>query len=454
MSALDLVQRIRPLLYQVYSPPASVLVAFSGGPDSVALTLLLQELQYEVYLAYVNHGLRGEESLREAAWVEEFAREKQLPLYVLQIAPSQLQGPRGLHATARRIRYQWMEQLVQEKGLTFAATAHTWDDQIETWLYRLVRAASLWNWEGIPYRRGIWVRPLLYCRRYELVAYLRARSQLFLLDRSNYTPRYLRNQIRWWVLPPLLRLNPSLPKLWKLRHELYRLQRRRLEKLYLQLMPRFVEKRPYGAYVRAGVQRDLFTFIAQHLWQISFSQAQRAYVLLKNAPSGKIVLLGPYIFVRTPQGIEGGAVDLWKPSWEAMEIPAMPAQYQWGLWHIEAGRGNPQSAPFSLVWDEAKLHFPLRIRLWRQGDKVEPAGMKGHSRKVSDILREIGFYGFMRQHAPVVEDARGVLVGVVGYRASWDTAPSLETRESFYLRLSYGRPLQDIALSQSGAVPQ
>lgn len=448
MSTFALAQKVRSALYRIYPPPASVLLAFSGGPDSVALALLLQELGYDVHLAYVNHGLRGEESLREAAWVEEFARVREVPLYVLKVAPSQLQGPRGLHATARRLRYQWMEQLVQEKGLTFAATAHTWDDQIETWLYRLTRAASLWHWEGIPYRRGIWVRPLLYCQRWELIAYLHAQSQSFLLDHSNYTPRYLRNQIRWWALPPLLRINPSLPKFWRLRYRLYYLQRKRLEKLYLQLMSHFVEKRPYGAYVRAGLQRDLFTFIAQNLWRISFSQAQKAYTLLKNTPSGKRVIAGPYIFVRTPQGLEGGTVDLWKPAWEAIEVSAIPASYRWGLWHIEAGRGSPNPAPFSLVWDEAKLHFPLKVRLWRQGDKLKPTGMKGHSRKVSDILREVGFYGFMRQHAPVVEDARGVLIGVVGYRPSWDTAPSSETKESFYLRLSYGQPLQDLALSQ------
>ncbi|MCS6789827.1 MAG: tRNA lysidine(34) synthetase TilS [Bacteroidia bacterium] len=441
MNSPALIQKVRSGLYRVYPPPASVLVAFSGGPDSVALALLLQELQYEVHLAYVNHGLRGEESLREAAWVEDFARKRGLPLYVREIAPAQLQGARGLHAAARRLRYQWMKNLVQEQGLTFAATAHTWDDQLETWLYRLTRAASLWHWEGIPYRRGIWVRPLLYCQRRELIAYLHAQSQPFFLDRSNYTPRYLRNQIRWWALPPLLRINPSLPKFWRLRYELHRLQKRRIEKLYYQLMPHFVEKRPYGAYIRAKPQRDLFTFIAQNLWRISFSQAQKLYSLLQNAHSGKRMLIEPYIFIRTPQGVEGGEAILWEPAWGILEIPPEPVQYQWGLWHVEAGRGIPSPAPFSLVWDEAKLYFPLRLRLWKQGDRLQPAGMEGHSRKVSDILREIGFYGFMRQHAPVVEDSMGTLIAVVGYRTSWDTAPSSETKESFYLRLSYGQPL-------------
>ncbi|MDW8134367.1 MAG: tRNA lysidine(34) synthetase TilS [Bacteroidia bacterium] len=414
------------------------MVAFSGGPDSTGLAVVLSELGYSVSLAYVNHNLRNEASAKEEEWVRHFASEWAFPLYVLSLNPEELEGGRGIQATARHIRYKWMETLLQENQISWAATAHTREDFVETLFYRFIRGRGPQILQGIPVQRGSWIRPFLNVSRAEIIGFLRERGINYLLDSSNYTPKYLRNQLRWWALPTFYHINPSLSETCIEKWQLYALQWRRFWRIAQRWAALHVRYTPYGEQVMLLPPLDIFHILATYRWKIPTKEANQLYKLWKQKHSGAFLKRGAFRYVVTPRGLQIGRQELWDPEWDILNLSSEPGSYQWGLWYIETGNGKPPSNGEVLMWSRPKIKFPLKVRKWRKGDRMQPAGLAGHTKRLSDIWVEIRKYGFERQHAFVVEDREGKIVGAIGYRVAEGTAPPDAEEEIFYLRAAYG----------------
>ena len=393
-----------------------MLVAFSGGPDSVALTRLLLEQGYKVHLAYVNYNLRGLESYQEERWVRAFAEEHSLPLDVLSLDGQALKGSNSLQVSARKLRYAWMESLLETHGIAWGVTAHTYDDFVETLVYQLLRGADLWMFKGIPFRRGRWLRPLLSVRRSEVIAFLRERGmEAYRLDSSNYEPGYLRNTIRWRVLSSFRQVHPEAARRMGERYEIYRLQRRRLEKLYRHLIGRYVKEEVFGGSIHSGLREDAFYWVLQEKIGLSWRKGREIYRLYRRGRVGAFRQVGNIVFCRVPTGMEWGEAFLWAPDWPDCLIIG-PGTYEWGLWRLKVHReplGEPPQVPLPVCL------LPLRVRRWRRGDRIAPAGMNGHSKKLSDVWPELGLYGFRRRHAFVIEDQSGTIRYALAYRVDW-----------------------------------
>ncbi|MBX3343147.1 MAG: tRNA lysidine(34) synthetase TilS, partial [Nitrospira sp.] len=177
----------------------SILVAVSGGPDSVALLSLLHELtpgwNFSLTVVHCNYGLRGAESDGDASFVVELCRRLNLPCVVRSLhMPAREPGhPSSLQARARELRYRLFRDLAAELHLDRVALGHTADDQAETVLLRMLRGAGLRGLGGMPHRRGnLFVRPLLTVTRREILSYLETKSLSFRTDSSNATSVYLR----------------------------------------------------------------------------------------------------------------------------------------------------------------------------------------------------------------------------------------------------------------------
>jgi tRNA(Ile)-lysidine synthase len=193
-----------------------VLVAVSGGADSVALLRGLLDLKRRaggagrIHAAHVNHQLRGEASLADEAWLCQQCAEWDVPLVVERFDTAALAADDGdgIEAAARDARYRILTGLAESLGARFVATGHTRDDQVETVLFRLLRGAGLRGLAGMRRTRALspsvaLVRPMLACRRAEVMAYLEGIGQGFREDASNRESRFARNRVRLELLPLL-----------------------------------------------------------------------------------------------------------------------------------------------------------------------------------------------------------------------------------------------------------
>ncbi|ATR94456.1 tRNA lysidine(34) synthetase TilS [Porphyromonas gingivalis] len=190
-----------------------VLVALSGGADSVALLCVLRELGYETVAAHCNFHLRGVESDEDAAFVEGLCRDLDVPLHRIDFDTVRYARERSIsiEMAARELRYEWFGQLRKELAIEYVAVAHHADDNAETMVLNLCRGTGISGLCGMPYKRndGI-VRPLLDATRDEIEAYLLDQKITYRTDSSNEDTRFRRNLVRHRIMPLLKELNPSL----------------------------------------------------------------------------------------------------------------------------------------------------------------------------------------------------------------------------------------------------
>lgn len=198
-AAADTIRR-----FAMLRPGERVLVALSGGADSVSLLLVLQKLGYEVRAFHLNHCLRGAESDRDEAFCRALCAERGVPLNVGRCDIAALSQGKAVEETARRERYRLLEQAAEGDKI---ATAHTADDNLETVLFHLVRGSGAKGVSGIPPVRGAVIRPLLFAERREIEAFLRENGQDYVTDSSNLSDDYTRNRLRHSVLPVLRGIN-------------------------------------------------------------------------------------------------------------------------------------------------------------------------------------------------------------------------------------------------------
>ena len=193
-----------------------VLVAVSGGPDSVCLLSLLhalsKELDLSLHVAHLDHMFRGAESAGEASFVADLAKDLGIPATIEHFNVPAFCRERGLSPQegARAVRYGLLQQIAHDTDAARIATGHTADDQAETFLMRLVRGAGTSGLSAIPPVRDNIIRPLIDATREEVLEHLRSEGREFKTDPSNAKPLYTRNRIRLEVLPVLKRFNPRI----------------------------------------------------------------------------------------------------------------------------------------------------------------------------------------------------------------------------------------------------
>ncbi len=188
-----------------------LLVAVSGGADSVALLRVLHQLGYACEVAHCNFHLRGAASDRDAAFVSDLCRDLGVPFHLRDFATetfARLQAV-SVEMAARDLRYQWFDQLLAERNLSAVAVAHHKEDNVETFFLHLARGCGLHGLVGMSYERGNIVRPLLDVSRREIEAWLSAIGQPYVTDETNADVRFKRNRLRNRVLPELRQLNPA-----------------------------------------------------------------------------------------------------------------------------------------------------------------------------------------------------------------------------------------------------
>lgn len=200
----------------MFPADCTAIVGFSGGADSTALLHVLISLREELQLAHivavhVDHGLRGEESLRDRTFTETFCREHNVPyeLYTYNVKEIAQETGCGVEEAGRQLRYAAFSKTAEKFSTARICTAHNADDNAETVLLHLCRGCGIHGLTGIPAVRGQVVRPLLDCTRSEIEDYCRENGLDYVTDSTNCDVSYSRNRVRHEVLPSLRQINPA-----------------------------------------------------------------------------------------------------------------------------------------------------------------------------------------------------------------------------------------------------
>jgi tRNA(Ile)-lysidine synthase len=204
--------------HHMLSGGEKILIGLSGGPDSVCLTRILKKLSQKLNLSlhalYIDHGLRPEEIPKESGFCEEFCKGLEIPFDTESVDVKSFAETNRMNKqeAARELRYRVLQMKAEEIKADRIALGHTLDDQVETFLMRMIRGSGMRGLSGIPPVRGNIIRPLIELEREEIEAFLHREGIDFVVDSSNLEDYYLRNRIRSKLIPVLKELNSDVMK--------------------------------------------------------------------------------------------------------------------------------------------------------------------------------------------------------------------------------------------------
>ncbi|HSY41183.1 MAG TPA: tRNA lysidine(34) synthetase TilS [Polyangia bacterium] len=389
-----------------------VVVAVSGGPDSMALLHVLWELRDRLGLtlevAGVDHGLRPA-AAQELELVQGRAEALGLPFVGLCVDVARHRRGTGLQDAARRARLGALAALATERGARRVALGHQAADQAETILFRIVRGTGLAGLQGIPYRRDPFVRPLLDVPRAEILRYLRRRSIPFVDDPSNADLRFARARIRHRHLPALAEENP------------------RVVEALVALA---------AAARAASPARDASSpQIAGLVAEPALSRRVAAVVDRLRARGGTAavdIAGGRRVEVSYGAVRVGARASVRPPATASAPVVIDgPGTYRWAASRLDvkerARRGARGAGGVAAEFDADLLEWPLLARFRKSGDRMRPRGGRG-SRKLSDLMIDARIARATRAALPVVTSARGELLFVPGLRPAESARPTARTR--------------------------
>jgi tRNA(Ile)-lysidine synthase len=428
--------------YHLLGPGDTVLVALSGGADSVALLAgllaLRDTLDVRVVAAHLDHGLRGAASTADRRFVESLAERLDVPL-VSEVGSV---PPGNVEAEARRVRYAFLERAADRLGATKIATGHTRDDQAETVLLRVLRGAGRRGLGGIRRRRGRIIRPLMDCDRMQVRAFLVDRGLEWRRDHSNFDLGLERARVRHGFLPALAReFNPRLAATLA---ELADLMREEDD-----LLDRLAAAGARGDTLDAAVLHALEAPLARRairLWWRrhgserrlgrSHVEAVRAVAARPSGdgdvavPGGTIARHGRRLTFRR------GTVASAPVPWERVLTPGteetLPCGWRIGLAEAAGDPGIRPTTDVCLV-DADQVASPLVVRNRRPADRLRALGLAGHT-SIKRLLSSRGVARHLRDDHPLVV-ADGEILWVPGCARSDRALVSPSTARWYVLRL-------------------
>lgn len=386
------------------------LVALSGGADSVALLLLLDEMGYNVHAIHCNFHLRGAESDRDEQFCEHLCQQKSIPFHRIHFDTLMYAETHkvSVEMAARELRYRYFEQLRQDVGATGVCVAHHRDDTVETVLLNLVRGTGLRGLTGIQPRNGHILRPLLCVSRQEIETYLKTKGQGYVTDSTNLEADVQRNVIRLKVVPLLKELNPAVAEnIQRTAENLLEAQQvlDSVAKKYINVNTlELNELKKYGSseYI-----------IYQWAKQYGFNGIQVRQVM--DAETGRIFSSSDgYDLLVDRERL------LVEPSLKPLKPLRIPEEGTYVL--DDQTRLSVKKEP---VWvskdatiatvDASKVHFPLTVRRVEEGDVMQPYGMDGR-KLLSDLMTDRKMNVFEKRRQLVVTDADNQVVWLIGIR--------------------------------------
>jgi len=382
----------------LFSRTDNILLAVSGGIDSVVMAYMFHKAGFHFAVAHCNFGLRGVESQEDDAFVRILAHKMHVPFFSEKFDTENVAARRkiSIQMAARDLRYDWFEKIRQNNGFLYVATAHHLDDQVETFLINLIRGTGISGLHGIPVKHQTIIRPMMFTCRQDIEQYAKFNKISYRTDQSNNETKYLRNKIRHQLIPLLGSINPEfsrgLTETVRKLSEFEQIGNKTLEDWCCHAL------KTSGTDQTVDIKLLLNTCpVEPFAWALfspfGFNETQVMNILgCLDKESGKVFNSASHRLVKDRQRIvisklEGKIaerivkISLFK-NFKTIKSPLQ-------LTFKRIGSIQPYEIPASdsiASLDFDKLQFPLTIRRWQPGDAFYPLGMKRKKKKLSDFF--------------------------------------------------------------------
>lgn len=453
-----------------------ILLALSGGVDSMVLAKLLimsqrdyksisqrvemqSQRQSHLAFAHCNFHLRGEDSNRDEKFVTDFARENNIPIYIKHFDTEAYakENSLSIEMAARELRYNWFKELKEIHKFDKVALAHHGDDQIETFFINMLRGSGIKGLKGMKPQNDFYIRPLLFSNRNQIVTFAKDNEIQWVEDYTNNEIIYLRNKIRHQIIPLFdeikdnarQSLNFSIDCLSS-ENELYRslIDDKLTEIECVKDGYRSIENRHF--LNNENGKQLLFEWVRKY--GFNNKQAESMFEAMRNEKSGVVFYNDngqQTTDNRLIASVQKDRIEIFKNKVNSkeeiiIELENLKTLKPENSQHLSISASQifrfsvvNKDENFKLIkdssvaqFDMTKITFPLKLRRWRKGDKFKPLGMKG-SKLLSDFFNDLGFTAYQKQNVWIMEDAKDLILWVVGYRIS-DKVKILDTTKVIF----------------------
>ena len=446
----------------------ATLLAVSGGIDSTVMFYLFKEAGFKVGVAHANFQLRGAESEGDQAFVTQLCATFEVPLFVRRFDTEKYAWEKSLsiQLAARELRYVWFRELINQQGYTHIATAHHFDDSMETVLLNLARGSGIDGLAGIPVKNGLIIRPMMFASRKQVEHYADLHGIVWREDASNQTDNYQRNYIRHHVMPHLRALNPSLDVTWRKGSQKVKLESMIIQDAVDVWKGKFVREENG----RLRVSKDAFAAASGNpvmLWRyirdfgFNFEQATDILQSIPGQSGKRFYSISHLLVIDRAELI----IVLRGDEWSEVLVEVLNQTYHMGHWTLSLHAGSAddldafrraiaaetvaENNGFStsngseswktrerqVLLDAAKVSFPLTWRKWKNGDHFYPLGL-GHRKKLSDLFVDMKLPVADKDVATVVESG-GEIIWIAGLRIDDRFKITDATTNCISLNISY-----------------
>ncbi len=430
---------------QLFTKNDGLLVAVSGGVDSVVLCQLLHLNEYHFSIVHCNFQLRGTESEGDEAFVKSLAALWAVPFYTKKFDTKgyALEHKLSIQVAARNLRYEWFEALRNTLNYDYILTAHHASDNIETVLYNFSKGSGLLGLTGIKPKNNALIRPLLWAKKEEIVAFLKDENLPFREDSSNQSDTYARNNIRHHVIPILKKINTNFEN--TANETIQRLaETQTLMNFFIDIIKKdvshavdnqlFIDRNKLKTY--PSVSTILFEFLKE----FGFNNDQITQILQEDVKTGALffshsykLLIDRSFYIVVPHLLNNTSemfFTIYKD-----EVLVRGSNFDLVFTYLNEKQESLTKNPNEVLLDADKLSFPLTLRKWQKGDRFQPFGMGGKSQLLSDFFRLQKLSIFDKEKIWILETAQKQICWVVGFRI--DERYKLDAFSKRFVRLTF-----------------
>ena len=414
--------------HQLFTKTNRVLLAVSGGVDSMVMVDLFQVAEFPFGMAHCNFRLRGEESDEDERFLMETSSQLDVAGHFKRFDTRAIaqESRESIQMVARRLRYEWLEQIRQEHQYDYIATAHHVNDSIETIIFNWSKGTGIKGLLGVPVKNDKTIRPLLFATKDQIETYADSYDIAFREDRSNKEDKYSRNKIRHHIIPVLKSINPNL------------------EQTASQNIQQLNEINFWFQFGLTTLKKEVFVQ-NEHNWTINLEPLRKFPFLVTPlfewlAPFGfnqhQIKQLvedgfnqsGNQYFSSTHQILVDRACLIIAPieekgnldSFTIYETEGQIEQASFSLkWRLTQNFPSSfDSSNYQVYFNPAAIKFPMQLRRWQPGDRFTPLGMKGKSQKIQDFFSTKKLNRLEKAAQWILTNEDGTIIWLVGHRIS------------------------------------